>query len=144
MADNQVQERDQDIVSYETFAGLRGDVTPERFGSGDLAVGDNVDLDKSGRLARRAGYTLTLAGAVHSLWADPMQEFCLFVSGGQLQRLAADFTAHPIKSLVDGQSRLSAERVSDRVYYSNGTDTGIMERASGAVRSWRLPVAPLP
>ncbi|WP_322037982.1 hypothetical protein [Burkholderia cenocepacia] len=144
MAENQVQERDQDVVTYETFTGLRGDVTPERFGSGDLAIGDNVDLDKSGRLARRDGYVLTLAGPAHSLWADAMQEFCLFVSGSQLMRLAADFSAHPIKSLVDGQSRLSAERVSDRVYFSNGTDTGIIERATGAARSWGLPVPPLP
>lgn len=144
MADNQTPQRDQDVVTYESFTGLRSDVTPERFSAGDLAVGDNIDLDKSGRIARRAGYSQTIAGAAHSLWADDMQEVCLYVGGGRLNRVAADFSTSAIGTLRDANSRMSYARVSDRIYFANGSDTGILERASGAVRSWGLPVPPLP
>lgn len=144
MADNQTQQRDQDVVTYETFSGLRSDVTSERFGPGDLAVGDNIDLDRSGRISRRAGYSLALAGATHSLWADELQQACLFVSGGQLNRLSASMTVTALRPLFDGDSRMSYERVSERIYFANGLDTGVLDLAGGGVRSWGLPVASLP
>ena len=74
MADTPTQERDRDVVTYVAFNGLRNDVSSERFDIGDLEVADNIDIDKTGRIARRAGYTSVTAGAAHSLWADRLQE----------------------------------------------------------------------
>jgi len=142
MADNQTQGRDQDVVTYEKFTGLRNDVTPERFGAGDLAVADNVDLDKSGRLARRAGYAAVLPGATHSLWADDEGETCLFAQGPQLLQLNTNLTATPRAPLTALGAPLSYVRVSERIYYSNGLDLGLLE--AGRVRSWGLAVPPLP
>lgn len=144
MADNQTLQRDQDVVTYEAFTGLRGDVTPERFGPSDLAVGDNVDLDKSGRLSRRDGYTLKLAGAVRSLWADEQQDWCLFVMSGTLWRLNRDYSTVPLRALAATNARMTYARVNDRIYFMNGVDSGVIECLSGAVRSWGLPVPPLP
>lgn len=139
---NQTQERDQDVVTYAKFSGLRSDVTPERFGPGDLAVADNVDLDKSGRLARRAGYTPVRAGAAHSLWADDEGQTCLFAQGGQLLQLNPDASAAPLMALGAPGLPLSYVRVSERIYFSNGVDLGLLE--AGRVRSWGLAVPPLP
>lgn len=136
------QQRDPDVISYGAFDGLRNDVSPERFALGDLAVASNVDIDKSGRLARRGGYTQRVAGAAHSLWSDELQDICLFAAGGALKRLNADLTASTLTPLADALARVSCARVNDRVYWSNGTDVGIVE--AGAVRSWGLPIAPLP
>jgi hypothetical protein len=144
MADNQTLQRDQDVVTYEAFTGLRSDVTPERFGPSDLVVGDNVDLDKSGKLSRRDGYTLKRAGATHSLWADELQQWCLFVAGGTLWRLNADYSATALRPVVLTDARMSYARVNDRIYFLNGLDAGVIECATGAVRSWGLPVPPLP
>jgi hypothetical protein len=135
MADNQTQQRDQDVVTYESFSGLRNDVTPERFTPADLTVASNVDLDKSGRLARRNGYTSVLAGAVHSLWV------CLFAQGSQLNQLNANYSTTNLTAITPGLP-LSYCKVSERVYYANGADTGILE--NGVVRSWGLAVPPLP
>lgn len=141
--DNQQQQRDPDVVTYGAFSGLRNDVSPERFELGDLAVATNVDIDKSGRVARRAGQTRRATGsALHSLWADEQQDVCLFVDGGALRRLNADMTSVQVSSLSDGASRVSYARVGERVYWSNGADVGVYE--AGAARSWGLPAAPLP
>jgi hypothetical protein len=142
MADNQAQQRDQDVVLYSAFRGLRNDVAPERFENADLAVASNCDLDKSGRLSRRAGFTKQVAGAVHSLWADDAQSLCLFASGGQLKRLANDLSTTTLRTLADASARISFTKTNDIVYFSNGADTGIVQ--NGAARSWGIAVPPLP
>lgn len=142
MADQQAPQRDEDVVTYEAFRGLRNDVSPERFEQGDLAVADNIDLDKSGRIARRAGYTSKVAGAAHSLWADDMQDVCMFVQGGVLRRLATDYTSSAVLALANASDPMSYHRVSDRVYFSNGQDIGAYE--NGRARSWGIPVPALP
>lgn len=138
----QFPERDRDVVTYAQFNGLRNDIDPERFDAGDLVVADNVDIDKSGRLQRRAGYTQRRAGATHSMWADETETICMFVEGGALKQLATDLTATSLMTLLDGVSPVSYARVSDRVYFANGRDSGVFE--GGAVRTWGMPVAPLP
>lgn len=142
MADNQTPERDQDVVLYSTFAGLRNDVSPERFGNADLSIASNCDLDKSGRLSRRAGFTKQATGAIHSLWADDAQSMCLFASGNQLKQLAADYSSTPLRPLAGAGARISYAKVNDQVYFSNGVDTGIIQ--NGAARTWGIAVPPLP
>lgn len=141
MADNQQPQRDSDVVTYRTFTGLRNDVTPERFDSGDLAVARNVDIDKTGRLARRAGYTSQVPGAAHSLWSNPQGSLCLFCQGTSLYQLNADYSTTLLKTLTCALP-VSYVQAADRVYFSNGVDTGVLD--SGAVRSWGLPVPALP
>lgn len=142
MADQQAPQRDRDVVTYEAFRGLRNDVSPERFEQGDLAVATNIDLDKSGRIARRAGYTSKVAGATHSLWADDLQDVCMFVQAGVLRRLAQDYTSSAVLALQNSTDPISYVRVSDRVYFSNGQDIGIYE--NGQARGWGIPVPALP
>ena len=133
MADNQEQERDQDVVHYTTFSGLRSDVPPERFNSGDLAVATNVNLDKSGELSRREGYTQSIAGATHSLWSNRRGDTCFFAQGNTLSELNADLSSTQLATLK-AATPISYVMVNDRTYFSNGVDTGVIEQ--GAVRSW--------
>lgn len=142
MADNQTQQRDQDVVVYSAFSGLRNDVTPERFGITDLALATNCDLDKSGRLARRAGFTQKMSGAVHSLWSDDAQSTCLFVQGAHLNQLHPDYSASAIMALGGIGARMSYCKTNDSVYFSNSVDTGILQ--NGATRTWGITVPPLP
>ena len=141
MADNQQPQRDQDVVTYRTFTGLRNDVNPERFDAGDLAVASNVNLDKSGSLSRRDGYTSQVAGAAHSLWSNPQGSLCLFCQGTALYQLNADYSTTPLRTLTCDLP-VSYVQAADRVYFSNGVDTGVLD--AGAVRSWGLPVPALP
>ena len=89
-------QRDPDVVSYEAFRGLRNDVDPERFSQADLTIAQNIDLDKTGRIARRPGFTSKYSGTPHSLWAkDPL---CLFVEGTSLKQLKTDYTASTLRT----------------------------------------------
>lgn len=143
---NQEQQRDPDVVTYSAFRGLRNDITSERFEPGDLAVAQNIDIDSSGRIARRDGYSaLGIAtGGAHSLWANKDGTQCYFGAGAGLYQLTQSSTTYSttlLKTLTTA-ARISFEQVNDRVYFSNGVDTGVIEQA--AVRSWGVAPPALP
>lgn len=129
---------DRDVVTYQKFGGLRNDVSTERFEQGDLATGLNIDIDKSGRIARRQGFTKRVTADVHSLWAK--DDLALCVNSSTLARVEANLTLTPLTNLLS-PARMSYAETGGRTYFSNGTDTGILD---GAVRSWGLPVPALP
>jgi hypothetical protein len=132
------QQRDQDIVAYQSFSGLRNDIDPDRFGIDDLAVANNVDIDKSGRVARRPGYTKVLSGTCHSVWSDNNQ--CFVVANGNLCSLSSAYVPTVLAVLKDPLSWVSFIKINDTVYFSNGTDIGVIEAKK--LRSWGLPVPP--
>lgn len=140
MADPQTSAGDPDVIKYSGFSGLRNDVDPERFDVSDLAAASNVDIDKSGRLSRRPGYTSVLAGAYHSMWSDDVT--CLVVSGGALLKLSASYATTTLRTLADANSRMWYSKINDRIYFSNGTDTGVIE--NGVARTWGIAVPSLP
>ena len=138
---NPAQERDQDVVSYKGFAGLRNDRDPERFEIVDLEVATNVDIDASGRVARRAGRTSLSGTSSHSLWSDKGST-ALLVQGTQFLKLLADYSTVAVATGLTAGLRMMYAKVNDRVYFGNGAQIGVFE--NGVVRSWGLAVPALP
>ena len=134
-------EREPGLVAYAAFTGLRNTISHERLSVTELAAADNVDLDSSGRLARRDGYTSVLDGTYHSLWADDEGQDCFFVGGTTLNRLNANYSATALATLT-GTGRVSYCKVNDLVFYTNGEDAGVVD--TGTARGWGLPVPGLP
>jgi hypothetical protein len=133
------QERDEDVTSYMGFTGLRDDIPPDRFAITDLAVADNVDLDKSGKLTRRDGYTVAKTDPhAHSLWADDSGLLALYMAGTQLKKLNTDYTSTTL-STVTSAGRMAFCRANDSVYFSNGVDKGVYNAVANTVRSWGMP-----
>lgn len=130
--------KDRDVISYSEFTGLRNDVGPEHFESTDLAVANNVDLDKSRRLSRRAGATKRNALPAHSLWAGGDQS--LFMSGTTLHRLNTDFTSTQLRTGLSGAA-MSYARAGDMTFYNDGTRGGVVLAAT--TRTWGLDTPPL-
>lgn len=129
-------QRDPGVVAYEAFTGIRNDIQPPRFGLTDLAVGRNIDIDESGGISRRAGRTRVYTGATHSLWSDGTAAFV--VDGTNLKQLAADYTGTAIRTGLTPNARMSYVKINDRVYYSNGYETGVVQ--NGSSRTWGLGV----
>jgi hypothetical protein len=121
-------------LAFKAFAGIRNTLPPERLEPADLVAADNIDLDDSGRASRRAGQTLKVSGAAHSLWSE--HGLCLLVQSGALKRLNPDYTTATLAAglSADAVSYLS---VNGRVYWSNGTQSGVI--ADGVNRNWGLP-----
>jgi len=130
--------RDKDLISFTGFGGLRNNVPAHRFGPKDLEVASNIDIDASGMASLRTGHGSSLyAGAVHSMFAE--DDICLFVEASTLKRLSAAYAGSTLRSLTSN-ARMSFWKVDERVYFSNGTDLGVVE--AGGARGWGLPVPP--
>ena len=123
-----------DTVTFKKFAGIRNTVSPERFGLEDLVSAVNFDIDETGRLKRRNGYSLAAAASgAHSLYANG--ELALYVQSTSLKRLATDYSATTLRTVTTGK-KMSYTTVIGRTYFSNGTDTGVVE--NGSARTWGL------
>ncbi len=119
---------------FKSFAGLRNTVALERFDPSDLVIARNLDIDESGRLFRRDGYT-SMLGAVgaHSLSAEG--DLATFVQGTSLKRLWPDYSTTVLRS-VTADLVVRYQSVIGRTYYSNGVENGVIE--GGASRSWGI------
>lgn len=110
--------------------GINNKVDPTRIkydpktGVQELASAVNVDIDSTGRIGRRKGYTLKLAKASHSLFS--CGSYCLFVSGDALCVLEADYTWSAIRNVTVGAA-MRYVRVGTDIYYLNGYERGIVK-----------------
>lgn len=125
---------------YGDWTGLRNDRPDYRFTKTDLVTGINIDIDNSGLISRRPGTTKLNSAQSHSLWSD--NKIAFVVSGGALNLVNDDYTLTPIMSVTSNRARMSYEKMNDRIYFSNGIDSGVYENNS--LRSWGLPVPPVP
>lgn len=99
----------------------------------DLFDAVNVDIDDSGRLARRSGQTLLIPGSAHSLYADG--EACLYVQDETMYRLDRELVPTPVAMGLD-DAPMAYVTVGNRVYHSNGLSSAVYQ--DGYVRSWGI------
>lgn len=108
-------------MEIKSFTGLRNVTSPERFKVGDLSIAKDVDLDDTGRLLTRRGFTRASATALHSLYGNG--NITVAVSGTNLVRINSDFSVSTLKALTT-TAPVSYDSVGDTIYYSNGVDKG--------------------
>lgn len=129
-------------MEFRSFTGIRNDRPVERFDPSDLSVAQNIDIDNSGAISRRPGYTLRAAGAKHSLWSDDDETIALYVNGTSLMRLNADLSGTVLMTGLTAGLRMAYWKTLDRIYFTNGQQSGVLD--NGTVRSWGLAVPPTP
>lgn len=119
--------------------GMNNVLDARELGLKALRNAENVDVDKTGLLRRRDGYTLLTAGYAHSAFSEEDWPFGLAVVNGQLTKLT-DVGG----SIVQASLRAMAETapvsyavMNDRIYYSNGLVTGSLD-ASGVEIGWGI------
>jgi len=101
----------------------------EETGVQDLAVAFNVDVEDTGRVSRRKGFTNRIDANCHSLFAE--ENICLFVTGDALCWMYPDYGYAGLRNVTIG-AKMRYCRVDDAVYYLNGYEIG---KAISAVSS---------
>lgn len=105
-----------------------------------LRAAFNVDIDAQGKTTRRQGFALAdaLPGA-HSVFASERYNLMLVATHNALYGYDPQLTRQQLATLTT-DAPLSCATVADKVYYSNGRDTGMLA-ANGERREW-APEAP--
>jgi hypothetical protein len=108
-----------------------------------LSKAKNIDIDNNRKPRRRAGYAPFYSGGAHSLWSPENGNICLFREGTTLKSLSEDFlSASTLRTGITGNLSMAYLFLDNKVYYSDGNITGIIE--NGASRSWGLSLPPSP
>lgn len=106
---------DQERINYDVETGVLG-----------LSEAENVNIDLSGAIRRRAGYTKLQTGLCHSLFSCGAYGYC--VLNGDLCYIDSTLAIKIIKSI--GNFKVAYAAVFDgsdnRVFYTNGITTGIL------------------
>jgi len=127
-------------AEFKEFAGLRNNTTADRMTPADLQAAVNVDIDDAGRISRRRGTTLRLAGATHSLWADGRGQNCLAVQGTNLLRVraagAGAYATDTLRTDLTPGARMACWGLNGLAYYMNGHQAGVVQE--GASRTLGL------
>lgn len=116
-------DQDRSEVTIRNFEGINTVDAKERLGDAELRDALNVDIDRAGRIRRRAGFVSRYAGAlIRSLWAD--QDTVLFAEGTELKRLNRDFSATVVATGLSGSRKVAYVKVNNDIYFSDGVVTG--------------------
>lgn len=123
-------------VEIKALAGIRNDLSPERFKQGDLLVGSNIELDETGKVYRRLGTSVAAVGNMHSLWSEGADAFV--VNNNVLQRINADLTMTPLLAIAG--DRVDYVRIGSDVFFSDGIQSGAIRGTT--VRQWGITPPP--
>lgn len=118
------------------FIGVDNVNTPTKADQGALQTADNVVVTSNGRIRRRDGYATRLkSGSMHSVYGD--NDICLYCSGNDLVRLHSDLSSITVlRSDITPDVRMAYLSLNNRIYYSNGIETGVIDNYVN--RTWGL------
>lgn len=98
----------------------------------------NVDFNDAGQVTRRQGRQRVVSGTlVHSLWRHADFPYALYVDNGTMYALDRSLTPTLVTDGLSTGLPVSYERINDCVYWSNGSQCGLVTAALEA-----LPWAP--
>lgn len=125
----------QKTILVDSFKGINNVLLPENTGEDYLKEADNVNIDKSGRISKRKGYTLEDSGNYTCIWSNDTFTKCYAVKDGDLIEIFRDLTNLTIRADI-GNISLSFEEINGITYYTSNTVNGIIE--NGVNRSFGL------
>lgn len=121
-------------LQINALNGLRNDVSTERFGTGDLLSGKNVDIDETGKVYRRQGTEQLSTDPAYSLWADG--DIMLYVQNNKLWRHLPNGSTVELHDSI--AMDVAYKKVNENVYLSDGVQALVTSGA--ACRHWGLEV----
>lgn len=120
--------------SISSFRGLNSVSDPLRLGLGWLTLANNINVTDTGAIAQREGYSRSLAGSFTGAYSTLDAQRLYLIDGGVLKAKAGS-VAITLMSLTSTAPMYWCE-VNDRVFFNNGTDSGIIE-PDNAISPWR-------
>ena len=120
-------------MKLDQFPGLNTVNSPYELGFNGLARAENIDISKEGSVSRRPGRVKVYDGVITAAWGDGID--FLFIEGGVLKRLNADYSTTVLRSGLAVSTSLYAFRSTmNYLYWSTGAEHGVV--VEGENREW--------
>jgi len=129
-------------VNITAFKGLNNRGSPENTADAFLKKVNNFNIDVTGNISKRKGYTKKITGVFTSLWASENNLGCYAVLNNDLIRIWEDYSTDVIAAGV-GPEEISFEEIDGIIYYTSTSNNGIisngLRRNWGIERNWLSP-----
>lgn len=118
-------------LSLKLFKGINNVLPPEstptdfKEQTSFLKVAENIDIDKSGGVSKRKGYTLVDSANYSSFWSSDNSLGCYAVRNGHLVRLDSNFGVTTLDSNI-GNLSLSFDEIDDKIFFNSASYNGII------------------
>lgn len=120
------------------FMGLNNQTDPLNLGLEWFTAANNINITDAGKIVPRLGYALDIAGEILGAYATIDHQRMYYVDGASLKAYGGIVLAS-----ITSQARMYWTEVNDQVFYSNGTDRGIITEDNRVLPlSWPVPGAP--
>jgi hypothetical protein len=130
------------MPQIKRFKGLNNVSDPLRLGLGWLAQADNVDVNDTGGLIKRDGYSRTFAGSTTDAFSTFDYSRMYIIDGGTLKAMAGSGAATTLKTGLK-PARMYWTEINDQVFFNNGVDSGIILPDNAVIDwGWLAPDAP--
>lgn len=110
-------------IKYPASKGLNNVSRPEDTDPSYLIQALNIDIDKTGSIRKRRGYTLVDAANYSSIWASTTGLGCYGVRNGDLVQIYPDYSYRTLVSGV-GNIAVSFEEIDSIIYFSSSNTNG--------------------
>lgn len=125
----------QPTIKFNQWQGINTDNDPYEVGTG-LTDAVNVEFTRAGKVRRRKGAHQIYQGVVKALWADGRGD-ALFLTDSELKAINIESgSVYTLQTGLTYSQTLTALRVQNRVFWSNGIENGCIEL--GHARSWGI------
>jgi hypothetical protein len=122
-------------ITMRSFKGINNIHSPESTNTNFLKLAENLDIDTTGGLSKREGYSQVDLGRYTSLWASENGLGCYGVKDNNLVKIEEDYSTSILRSNLSG-AKLSFEEVQGLIYYSSSNENGIID--NGINRKWGI------
>lgn len=124
------------MLTINRFRGLNNVVPSTRLKSGELTVAQNVDIDATGAVRRRQGYSEVVDECHKNL--HQAAGFLLATRSGDLIARWPDGTVHAVQAALGSERVAYANLPDGRTAFSNGLIAGITDGTTAT--PWGVPV----
>lgn len=114
-----------DSIILQTFDGLKNTVARERLGPKDLETAQNIDLDDTGQVRRRRGFTQVDSAEWHSIWGPTSTSKHFGVRNGVLGIIRSGGSFYSLGINI-GATACCFTEVNQNIYFSSADMSGIV------------------
>ena len=121
-------------VNITSFKGLNNVSSPENTAIDYLKKALNVNIDKTGNISKRKGYSKVANGSWGTIWASQNGLGCYGSLDNNLVQVYPDYSTVLLRE--DVGTSLSFEEIDGRIYYTSPSSNGII--FNGSERPWGI------
>lgn len=129
------------MAEIREFGGLDNQNAETDYGLSRLSVAQNIDITRANKIKLRKGRSKIASASIQSAWSA--KKAILYQSGERLYMVDEVGAGRQIAEGLDETQWLTGTEVNNQIFWTNGTNDGVIENGANRELGFRTPELPL-